>query len=394
MGKALLFLVGAFVITGGSLIYGTVNKGSVENTERVGDYASELTAREIAHTGMQDALMKLSQAYNNGSSYTGPLTWNGSYQGGSYENTISISGQMHSVTSVAKTQGREYVMQREYFIDPMAAIPQGMRRALSSEQTITFDQDVYIEHVDRIASSANSDILSNQGIEIEGGVVCVFGFGLHKDGIDIAESHWQNESDIFLPENNPDSLTLTQVISGVEFPEIVAANYSSFATVTKTGNTDIDGYFTLGTEDNPAIWYVDGDLTTIGDVTFEGYGIIAVDGNVQIDHKIYSTGGSTFLEGNLALYANNDVVINKDTEAHIYANGTISTSTNGDPYGITVKGGLTTRSQFDFNEGSYVGVNYRLPSESIVTPIFGNDYEKVKMVSTREWVVEKDQAAY
>ena len=96
------------------------------------------------------------------------------------------------------------------------------------------------------------------------------------------------------------------------------------------------------------------------------------------------------LEGNVALYGNNNVVINKDTEAHIYANGTISTSTDGDPYGVTVKGGLTTRSQFVFKSGSYLGVSHRLPSESIVTPIFGNNYEKVKMTSTREWVVETE----
>ena len=296
MGKALLFLVGAFVITGGSLLYGTVNQGSVDNTERVGEYALELMAREIAHAGMQDAALKLSKAANAGGPYAGPLTWKGSYQGGSYENTISISGQKHSVTSVAKTQGREYVMQREYHVDPMAAIPQGMRRALSSEQTITFDQDVYIENVDRLVTLENADILSNQSIEIEGGTVCVYGFGLHKDGFDIDEFHWQNEADVFLPESNPDSLGLTQTISGIELPEIVASNYSGVATTSYATDKGVDGYITLGTQENPTIWYVDGNLTTNGDVTFSGYGIIAVTGDIEINHKVYSTGGASHLE--------------------------------------------------------------------------------------------------
>ena len=380
MGKALLFLVGAFVITGGSLIYGTVNKGSQENTERVGRYASQITAREVAHTGIQEAVFKLSQAYKSTNTYTGPMTWEGSYQGGKYENTISISGMMHSVRTSAIVDGKEYIVQREYSIDPLAAIPQGMRRALNSEKSITFENDVYIENIDKVNTNANADIQTNGSIIINNGFVCVFGFGLRQNNVET--NNGQAEAEIFLPPNNPDSLALTPVVSDIEIQDIVASNYAGIATVTKTGDTVIDGYYTLGTEENPAIWYVSGDLTTVGEVTFSGYGIIAVEGNVQVDHKIYSSGGTDYLEGNLALYSNANINLNKDVEAHLYANGTVTTPS----YGVTVTGGLTTKDKFDFN--GYLGVWHRMPSESIVKPIFSNNYEMVQMVSTREWAVE------
>ena len=380
MGKALLFLVGAFVITGGSLIYGTVNKGSQENTERVGRYASQITAREVAHTGIQEAVFKLSQAYKSTTTYTGPMTWEGSYQGGKYENTISISGMMHSVRTSALVDGKEYIVQREYLIDPLAAIPQGMRRALNSEKSITFEYDAYIENIDKATTYANADIQTNESIIINGGYICVFGFGLRQNNVET--NTWQNEADIFLPPNNPDSLALTPIVTDIEIQDIVASNYAGIATVTKTGNTVIDGHYTLGTEENPAIWYVSGDLTTTGEVTFSGYGILAVDGDIQVDHKVYSTGGNNYLEGNLAIYSSSNINLNKDVEAHLYASGSVTTSVNG----VTITGGITTKDEFDFN--GYLGVMHRTPSESIVKPVFGNNYEAVKMVSTREWAVE------
>lgn len=386
MGKALLILVGAFVITGGSLIYGTVNDNSVKNTERIGSYASKLTAREIAQTGMQEAVLKLSQAYKNGGSYTGPTTWKGSYHGGSYTNTLNSSGSNHSITTTSIIEGEQYVIQREYNIDPLAAVPEGMRRALTSEKTMTFNQTAVVEHIARYTTNENSDILSNESIIIDGGFVCVFGFGLREGTTEV--NNWQTEAGIFLPPDNPDSAPVTQSVSGIELPEVVVSNYSNVATVTKPGDTAIDGHYTLGTEDNPVIWYVDGDLTTTGEVTFSGYGIIAVDGDIQIDHKVYSTGGNDITEGNLAFYANDGITVNRSIEAHLYANGPISASTDGgsDSWGIEVTGGMTTRDAFDFSSGKYVGVKHRQPSAAIVSPIFGTN-ETVELVSTREWAV-------
>ena len=287
-GKHYYFLVGAFVITGGSLIYGTVNKGSQENNERIGRYASQITAREVAHTGMQEAVFKLSQAYKSTSTYTGPMTWTGSYQGGTFENTLSINGMMHSLQTSAKVDGKEYIIQREYNIDPLASIPQGMRRALNSEKTITFEHDVYIENIDKMATGANADIQTNESIIINNGLVCVFGFGLRQNNVEF--NNGQAEAAVFLPPTNPDSLALTPVVTDIEINPVNPVDFTGIATVTHSGGYDLNGYYTLGTEDSPAIWYISGDVTTSGDVTFSGYGIITVDGKINVDHKIYSSG--------------------------------------------------------------------------------------------------------
>ena len=379
MGKSLLFLVGAFVVAGGSLLYGTVNQSSLHKTELAGDYAARLMARELAHTGIQDALQQLSNAYESAGSYSGPLTWTGSYEGGTFSNTLTISGTDHTIISRGTIDGEEYVVSREYNFTSGSAIPPSMTYALTSENSIEFNADANIDSPIFNGVQKNADIFSNDDIIFNSGFVCVFGFGNRADTLEINTA--QTEAGIFLPHSNPDSKALTPVVSEIEIPEIDASAFQSGATLAELSGLDINGSYTLGSEETPSIWYIDGNLTTSGVVTFNGYGIIVVTGDVYLNHDVFAS--SSFEEGAVAIYSESKIKAQSsgiDIEAHLYANDYIYFADQ-----IDLTGTVTTRQHLEL--GHLLYVYYRPPSSAIVTPVASGIIPGFELVNNREWAV-------
>ena len=361
MGKGLLFLVGAFIITGGSLLYGTVQQSSMHKTELAGNYASRLMARELAHTGLEDALQQLTKAYDSGGSYSGPTTWTGTYEGGSFSNTVTISGASHTIVTTGSIDGEQYVVSRDYTYSAGNAVPPAMQRAMTSDSTMQFDQDIVVTSPYFNGVAENANIHSNQEIIINNGWVCVFGFGNRVSNL-VINNH-QEEEDIFLPHQNPDSDELSPVVSAIEIPEISAATFHSGASFVDLDGIDLSGTYTLGTEESPAVWYIDGDLTTTGDVTLDGYGVIMVTGDVYINHNLLVP--TAYDEGTVAIYAESKIKAlapNTQIEAHLYANDYIYATDE-----VEIKGTLTTRAHFDVGFNFYV--YYIPPSPAIVAPV-------------------------
>ena len=379
MGKGLLFLVGAFVIAGGSLLFGTVNQSSIHKTELAGNYASSLMARELAHTGVQDALQQLSNAYENAGSYSGPLTWSGTYEGGNYSNTVTISGSNHSIISTGTIDGEQYVISRQYNYSPGSAIPPAMNRPLTSDSTIQFNYDAVIDSPYFSGVADNATIHSNQEIIINSGWICIFGFGNRVSNLQILNA--QQDYEIFIPHNNPDSDPLSPVVSAIDIPEVDASSYMGGATFVDSDGIDLSGSYTLGTEESPAVWYIDGDLTTSSDVTFNGYGIILVTGDVFIHNDIEAT--AAYDEGSVAIYSQSRIkALTQDIEieAHLYANDYIYMADE-----VEVLGTLTTKAHFDLGYNFYT--YYIPPSSSIVTPVASGVTPGFELETTREWAV-------
>ncbi|WP_457652409.1 hypothetical protein [Rhodocaloribacter sp.] len=121
---------------------------------------------------------------------------------------------------------------------------------------------------------------------------------------------------VFRPNYSPTGLAPPRAVDSLGIPILDAAAFEALATRTAKGNLNLKENYTFGTRENPTIWYVGGNLTTKGEVTFTGYAIFIVEGNVDIRHSIvdrndatettlgfYAEGQGTFRADNLSLRA-------------------------------------------------------------------------------------------
>lgn len=377
MGKLSLLLVGAFILASATILHGGMSQGSLFATERLGEYGSQLVAREIAHTGMGDALNALSLDYGQNGSYSGALAWAGNYQGGSYEIEITITGSTITVISTGTHGNTEYIVRRVFEVSANTGTPPFMAASLTSDGNLIMDQDITIVSAD---PTSNASVHSNGNINIQSGTALVEGFGHYVGNVNITNG--QVATDIFQPNSNPVSSPITEQVDEIDVPIFVASDHLPLATWSSGGNLDLSGNQALGTEENPTIWYVDGNVTTSGNVSFSGYGVIIATGNIEIDHDVTLVGGGS--ESTLGFYTNGNIILNQgnlNVAGQWYSNGNIRLE---DQTNFT--GTMTTDGNFEFF--GQLNVNYRPPSSALTEPFWPSSGLGLAMSTTREWAVE------
>ena len=382
MGKGLLIMVAAISLIGGSLLYNGTNQVSSANNDRIADYASNLIAREIAYTGMGDAILRIDSELKATGSYTGPLNWSHTYQGGIYSVDVSMSADSLVVSSKGMQDSVEYVILREYAVNtsPGGGGPAFMSAGITSDGNIEIQNTLTLQAAN---PGQNADLHANDNINISGGTVLIEGFGYRVGNTTITNG--QSATSVFQPNDNPGGLPVTQVVSGVNIPAVNASGLASHATNTHSGNFSISGLMTLGTRQNPKIWFIDGNLKTTADVIFDGYGVFLVTGNVDIFHDVAMVG--TSVESTLGFYVDDNIRLNAG-HLHVagqwYANGNITLEDQ-----TVFTGTLTTLDNFEST--GHVLINYKPSSSALTAPLGigsgGSSTGSLTMLSTREWSV-------
>ncbi len=371
-------MAGAFTLAAGSILYSGVSRGSISTVERLGEHGSRLVAREIAHTGMGDALQALSLDYGQNGSYGGGMTWTGNYQGGNYEIEIAITGTTITVVSTGSLDGKEYVVRRIFEATVIAGAPSFMAASLTSDGNLIMDQDITIATAD---PSNNASVHANGNIEIQS-TTHVEGFGHHGGNLVITSG--QAVADVFQPNSNPGSLPVAEQVGIIDIPVFVASDHQALTTVPFGGNLDLSGSYTLGTEENPAIWYVNGNVTTSGNTTFSGYGVIIATGNFEIDHNVTVSGAPA--HNTLGFYTNGNISLNQNNlnvAGQWYSNGNIRLQDQ-----TTFTGTMTTDGNFEFL--GQLNLNYIPVSQTLTEPFWPSSSSGMglAMSTTREWAVE------
>lgn len=179
---------------------------------------------------------------------------------------------------------------------------------------------------------------------------------------------------VFHPNQNPDSLPVASVAPPVEIPLFNADDYFDIATNVTNGDLQITSDITLGTEENPVIWYVDGALDINSNTTISGYGAFIVTGDINLKNNItIALSGSP--TSTVGIFTEGQVKFNDNitVEGQIYANGKVNFKNNCTVYGSVVSG-----AGVKFN-GS-VTVYYRPANSSLTQPFWGGG-SSLKIVS-------------
>ena len=310
MGKLMLLLVTVSTLVG-MLLHSSTGENHSKAEERFNVHGSKVLAREIAMTGLNEALLTASAHFGSGS-YTGPTSLAGSYEGGSYsitlEDSTGPSGEalvaidVVSTFDVASTlEIEQYNIERVYeFVPGGGGYPPHMINPITCDGDINVGSDLLLSSYD---PAMNSNIHANGSLAFNGGWSQTQGFGYY--GSTIAFNNGQGEADIFMPNTNPSAAPLTEQVDVIEFPMFSASASAPIATTTTVGDLEMwDGFYMLGTEESPVIWFIDGDLTIPMSTFFSGFGTLVVSGDVHIQGDIYTDAA---MESSLGIYSENDI---------------------------------------------------------------------------------------
>ena len=140
-------------------------------------------------------------------------------------------------------------------------------------------------------------------------------------------------------------------------------DYIGIATDTYYGDQVFNGSISLGTEQNPKIIYIDGDLDFNG--TTIGYGVFIVTGTIYF-HGNSSISASDPTGSNLAFYSQGGIDIHGNTTVYgqMFSEGDVISHGSFDLYGS-----IASMSTMDLNGGG--AIHYR-PANPDLTNQFWN----------------------
>ncbi|NNE35699.1 MAG: hypothetical protein HKN13_10705 [Rhodothermales bacterium] len=382
MGKALMVLVAGFVVA--SAFYSTSRTDSVnDSSAKISDHQYEVLAREAALKGYEVAKQELASDFSGGQ-----LT--GSFEGGSYSTTIAVNGSTASIASMGTMTGSggepiEYTVQAEYEhlssalpLNP----PSFMDYALLADEDLELGGRILTEVLVTGDDGAelNADMHTNGDLRISGNKVSVQGFGTYVGSGHASPSGALQGS--FQPNHNPTEGATAIRTSAVDLPTFNMSQYLAKVEADQTNlGAVLSGSYELGTRENPFVWHIDGDLTTLGNTTIDGYAIFLVDGNIDLTGNVVvgDSGYEGADESSTAFYASGDIELGGNTKFYgqFYANGNLRLHGTPRIYGSLTTAGVATLS-------GTPKIYYRKASPGLTT-IWQDREDISRLVAYSEW---------
>ena len=252
--------------------------------------------------------------------------------------------------------------------------PDFLNYAVMSGQDLTLNGNMTI--TDDGNNNWNSNIHANGTLRLNGGNNLVSGFGTFSG----SPAPINNNADIktFIPNQNPDGKPVYEKTDQVKVPDFKAEDYKKYATIIEPGNKIIDKNTSLGSKDNPVIYYVNGGLTIRANVTFTGYGIFIVNGPVKTEGNLLIS-SPDHSANNLAIYAEGDIHVDQNSQiyAQLFSNGNIIFNGNSVLHGLAV-----SKSSITLN-GNSNDIYYK-PTGANLTKIFQTGSGKPSILSYYE----------
>ena len=171
-----------------------------------------------------------------------------------------------------------------------------------------------------------------------------------------------NRADAFRPAYNPTGLPSTIQQARITVPSFRAEDFRHLATYRVPGGF-LAGPIRLGTQENPMILYVEGDVDVVGPMQVSGYGIILVTGTVRVHASVTTSGANTAL----GLYANGNIEVKapgSTVTAQLFSRGDIIFRAPTSLYGTATAGDDVQI------ESSGVKIHYRPASPALTEPLW------------------------
>ena len=299
MGKFLVILVGIISIVASTMLHST-KTNTVEAEQRLNEHTAKVLAREVALTGLGEGTQLVFDSFEASGSYTGPLTLTGLHDGGSYQLDINTSGTDITVKAVGTFNRARHTLSRSYSYlqSGGGSVPPFMGRPVTCNGNLVVQDDFNLSD-----ASEDVNVHANGNVRFAGGNALITGFGTYGGNLELENG--QSESDIFHP--NSGGTPLTEQVDDIDIPVFMPEAYEGIATVADYDNVMLSGTVALGTKANPKIWYIDGNLMMTGPVTFTGYGVFVVNGDIEINNDVTTAGASE--ESTVGFYTRGNITI-------------------------------------------------------------------------------------
>ncbi|MEM1041431.1 MAG: S8 family serine peptidase [Bacteroidota bacterium] len=200
---------------------------------------------------------------------------------------------------------------------------------------------------------SNANVFANDRLYLHESGSRFEGFGYYGTSV--------NRPAAFHPAYNPTRLPSTMRQKAIEVPSFRAEDFSRLATE-RSSSRSLSGHVRLGTQDRPAIVYVDGNLSIDGPTQISGYGIFLVTGTVTVNASVKVDGNDA-----LGIYANGAIYMQargSTVAAQLFSRGDIIFRAPTSLYG-TATAGDDVQVQ---SEG--VEVHYRPASPALTEPLW------------------------
>ncbi len=343
MGKATLLVLAAFTVST-TLYNGNSQQTRLRSSERVSNHQYEALARGAALNGLNLAKQSLAESFTS-------ADMDGSFDHAHYAVDIAVSGNRARVTSSgaisnASDDDQTYTVAAEFIAQSgsLPSAPRFMRYALVSDMSLNLGGSITTEVFVRgeEGREMNANMHTNGSLHIDGNKVFVEGYGTYMDNA--SSNPAKSLQRAFQPNYvSKEGDTAYRVDVPVEIPE-----FDGFAWVSQLeangvevveipGDFILDGAHDFGDRESPTVYYVLGNVYGSGLATINGYGMIAVDGNIVLtgDVEIGDSGYTGPDESSFAMYASGDIEVlgNVDVSAQIYAAGDVTLDGNPTIYG-------------------------------------------------------------
>ena len=375
MGKLTLFLL--TILAFWSIFSLTsIQDGASESENRFNEHGAKILAREVALTGLNEGTQTAFDDFETSGTYTGVSPLTGNYEGGAYSVTISASGNGIDIKSVGTFREARHTISRSYYYNTGGgSVPEFMSRPITCDGNFVTKDDFNLSN-----ASDNTDVHTNGNLRFESGNAYIGGFGSYNGNLELLNG--QSESDIFNPVSNPGGAPLTEHVAEIDVPVFTAGDHLSSATATYFSDLELSGNVNLGTQENPAIWYVDGNVKIVGAVTFSGYGVILAKGNFEIEYNVSTTGGVG--ESSVAFYTEGNITIKNgglNMAGQWLLNGNVEVEDN-----TTFSGSITATGNCYFDKS--FNMSYVEASSVLTEPLWsssGSTGGTLELVSASEW---------
>jgi len=430
MGQSSVILVIAAVLTVGILAFAAQRSTGDADLE-LAQYHEKVLAREASFTGINMTVRRLvddpdswytADASPNDYEYTDE-----SYYGATFTTTVVYTDvdlttvdTVDIVSTGVDAGATTHVIEATYAKGYISGgVPPSFRYAIIAEEDLTLNGQA---HIATVNEDANANIHANGDLTVNGSNVVVEGYGTYSPDGSGTVNPEKAVDDVFDPnvdENGSDS----NMYGGedIEIQEIDANDYNTSppATVVTISDTTLSGVIDLqqwatslgygpevGTAESPFLLYIEGVLSTSGDVTILGYGQLVANGEVRINGDVLATTQpepdsdasdeeyQAWMESNLdeegntklGIYSTFDIDVNGGVTvaAQLYANGTINLNGGGGEETNII--GALTATNLDINVNGGVNIHYAQMSEKILLP--GFEYyvpEGVRLIAWAEF---------
>lgn len=368
MGRAILIILLTSIVIFG-VISIQVNRSSSEAGTSSSNYYRNLYTRNIANSMIEILRTKLiSDTTLRIKEFSKDSILNGLVKYKLIDTLINGKNFVKGFV-IANYEGVTHTSEAYFVIENLSnqSIPGFLKYAVFSGEKLQFNGGINITNA---GNGLNANVHVNGNFSMNGNNK-IDGF------LTYSGMAWSNPPQALInninPLTNPLNLPVHYKTQDIEIPEFEPEDIKPKATEIYYGNKTFNGTISLGTQQNPKIIYVSGNLTINGNVT--GYGIFISKGKTTINGNV-SIVSPALNVSPVGIYSGDELIINGNVtlNAQIFANEEVKINGN-----CKIYGNLVSRDEVLMNGN--VTVYYRPPNEVLTKPVFsvGNNDNVVQV---------------